>query len=75
MKNNIKKIIVFCLITLSSLNSFAQLPGSQNDTSNLESGDPAAPIDGYVWVLAAIGLVYFFLRVRAFAQLGNNPQD
>ena len=75
MKNNIKKIIVFCLITLSSLNSFAQQPGTEDNGTGLESVDPAAPIDGYVWVLAAIGLVYVFLRVRAFAQLGNNPQD
>lgn len=73
MKNNTKKIILFCLIALSSLNSFAQLPGSENDTNNLETID--APIGDYVWVLAAIGLVYVFLRVRAFAQLGNNPQD
>ena len=73
MKNNTKRIILFCLITLSSLNSFAQLPGSENDANNLETTD--APIGDYVWVLAAIGLVYVFLRVRAFAQLGNNPQD
>jgi len=73
MKNNTKKIILFCLIALSSLNSFAQFPGSENDANNLETTD--APIGDYVWVLAAIGLVYVFLRVRAFAQQGNNPQD
>jgi hypothetical protein len=73
MKNNLKKIIVFCLITLSSLNSFAQ-PGIEDEINgNLETTD--APIGDYVWVLAAIGLVYVFMRVRAFAQLGNNPQD
>lgn len=26
----------------------------------------AAPIDGYVYVLAAIGLIYVFMKVRAY---------
>jgi phosphoglycerol transferase MdoB-like AlkP superfamily enzyme len=36
--------------------------------------DVAAPIDGYVYVLAFLGLVYVFLRLRAFAK-ANTPQQ
>ncbi len=62
MKNNIKKIIVFCLITLSSLNSFAQLPGSQNDTSNLETTD--APINDYIIPMIVLGIVLSFYLIK-----------
>lgn len=34
--------------------------------------DPVpAPIDDYVYVLAAIGLLYVFFRVRAYVKLEN----
>jgi hypothetical protein len=37
--------------------------------------DPTVlPIDGYVYVLAFLGLVYVFLRLRAFAK-ANTPQQ
>ncbi len=36
---------------------------------------PAAPIDGYLWVLAAIGLVYVFLRLRVYALQANTPRE
>jgi hypothetical protein len=67
-----KKIfIIICgiFITLLSNPVLAQAdPGDDPDT--------AAPIDDYIWVLAAIGLVYVFLRVRAIAKkLGNTPQE
>ena len=62
MKNNIKKIIVFCLITLSSLNSYAQLPGSQNDTSNLETTD--APINDYIIPMIVLGIVLSFYLIK-----------
>jgi hypothetical protein len=56
-------------ILLLSTPVFAQLedPGADPDT-------PAAPIDGYVWVLAIVGLIYVFLRLRAFVQQGNLPR-
>ena len=62
MKNNIKKIIVFCLITLSSLNSYAQLPGSQNDTSNLETTD--VPINDYIIPMIVLGVVLSFYLIK-----------
>jgi hypothetical protein len=70
MKNNLLKfyitIIFFCSTTLL----LAQAPGDTGDGSGgIEGADPAAPIDGYVWVLALIGLVYVFLRLRAFSKM------
>ena len=73
MKTNLLKYYIAVIYFCSTFVMVAQ-PGTDNDTSDLEETD-AVPIDDYVWVLAAIGLVYVFLRVRAFAQLGNNPQD
>jgi hypothetical protein len=70
MKNNIKKIIVFCLITLSSLNSFAQLPGSQNDTSNLETTD--VPINDYIIPMIVAGvLISFYLFKKKPTSIKN----
>jgi len=62
MKNNTKRIILFCLITLSSLNSFAQLPGSENDTSNLETMD--APINDYLILMFVAGLLISFYMFK-----------
>lgn len=42
---------------------FAQ-PSSGNDTGDLESPDTPAPIDDYIWVLALIGLVFVFLKLK-----------
>ena len=42
---------------------FAQ-PGSGNETGDLESPDTPAPIDDYIWVLALIGLVFVFLKLK-----------
>ena len=57
-------------ISLLSTPIFAQVldPGDDPDL-------PTAPIDNYLWVLAAIGLIYFFLRQRAFTQQRNTPQE
>jgi hypothetical protein len=35
----------------------------------------AMPIDDYVVVLAVIGLIYVFLKLRAFAQRENELKD
>lgn len=58
-------IIIFGIfISLLSNPIFAQAdPG--------DDPEPAAPIDGYVWLLAAVGLVYVFYKVRAFATQAN----
>lgn len=54
-------ILTSIFISLVSSPVFAQLedPGADPDA-------PAAPIDGHVWVLGAIGLIYVFLRIRAY---------
>lgn len=74
MKTNLLKYYTAAFFLCSTVVTFAQ-PGTDDSGGTLEGADPAAPIDGYVWVLAAIGLVYVFLRLRAFAQQGNNPQE
>ena len=59
MKNYIKKIIVFSLITLSSLNSFAQ-PGVDSPDSSLETTD--VPINDYLIPMLVLGIsLSFFL--------------
>jgi hypothetical protein len=63
-------IVASIFITLLSHPVLAQLeePGDDPDV-------PAAPIDDYIWVLAAIGLVYVFFKVRAFALRANLPKQ
>jgi hypothetical protein len=77
MKTNLLKYYTAAFYLCSTFVASAQ-PGTEDSggASNLEGTDtPVSPIDGYVWVLSALGLVYVFLRIRAFAQQGNNPQD
>jgi len=72
MKNNVLKYYIAALYICSTFVTFAQEPGTDAEGGGLETDDVAAPIDGYVWVLATIGLVYVFLRIRAFAKHSNN---
>lgn len=67
MKNTLLKYYIAAFYLCSTFVLFAQ-PGTEDTggTGSLEGTDPAAPIDDYVWVLALIGLIYVFLRVRAF---------
>jgi hypothetical protein len=75
MKNNIVKYYVVAIYLLSTFVTVAQ-PGTADTGSDLENADPPmAPIDEYLWVLAAIGLVYAFFRVRAFALQVNNSKE
>ncbi len=75
MKTNLLKYYIVTLYFCCTFVAFAQ-PGTDNSGGNLEGTDtPVSPIDDYVWVLSALGLVYVFLRIRAFAQQGNNPQE
>ena len=59
-----KKLLIIILgifITLVSNPVFAQAdPGDDPEA-------PTAPIDNYVWYLAAIGLVYVFYKLRALS--------
>lgn len=67
MKNIIKKIIVFCLITLSSsLNSFAQ--AIEDITGTLESDD-TAPIGDFIipMLILGIALSFYLLKKRKTA--------
>ena len=72
MKNYLLKYYIAALYICSTFVTFAQEPGTDAEGGGLETDDVAAPIDGYVWVLATIGLVYVFLRIRAFAKHSNN---
>ena len=76
MKTNLLKYYTAAFYLCSTFGTFAQEPGTNDSGGTLEGTDtPVSPIDDYVWVLSALGLVYVFLRIRAFAQQGNNPQD
>jgi hypothetical protein len=56
--------VVVMLLSITTVNAQTDLPDAPVD-------EPAAPIDGYVWVLAMLGLVYVLLKVRAFTKQGN----
>jgi hypothetical protein len=56
--------VVVLLLSITRVSAQADLPDEPVD-------EPAAPIDGYILVLALIGLVYVFLRIRAFTKEGN----
>ena len=74
MKNTALKYYIAAFYFCSTFVLVAQ-PGSGNGgegDAGLEAEDAqAAPIDDYVWVLAAIGLIYVFLRIQAFAKQEN----
>ncbi len=74
MKTNLLKYYTAAFYLCSTFVASAQ-PSDGSTGDALEGTDTVAPIDGYVWFLSALGLVYVFLRIRAFAQQGNNPQD
>ena len=77
MKNNLLKYYIVAFYLCSTLILCAQ-PGSDQNGGGLE-GDtdttPATPIDNYLIVLAVIGLIYVFLRVRAYNQLCNTTKE
>jgi hypothetical protein len=60
--------VSFTKISVLFIMLFSTLINAQTDLPVEPVDEPAAPIDGYVWVLAAIGLVYLFLRLRAFSR-------
>lgn len=64
-------IVASIFITLLSHPVLAQVadPGDDPDVP------AAAPIDDYVWVLAIIGLIYVFFKVRSFALKANLPKE
>jgi hypothetical protein len=71
MKNNLLKFYTLAFYFASTFILFAtETPGTEDEGGNMEGGE-AAPIDDYVWVLAIIGLLFVFYRLRAFAQQRN----
>ena len=64
MKNTVLKYYISALFLFSTFVSFAQ-PGDGDTGGGLEGGDPAAPIDDYIWVLAIVGLIFVFMKFRA----------
>ena len=80
MKNNFLKYYIVAFYLCSTFVLFAQ-PGDGNGGTGDEAleggGDitPGASIDDYLWVLGTIGLIYVFLKVRAFAQQRNLPTE
>ncbi|WP_396168042.1 hypothetical protein [Flavobacterium sp.] len=62
-------IIASIFVALLSCPIFAQEdPGADPEA-------PAAPIDDYVVFLAAISLIYVFLKLRTFAQQRNTSRE
>ena len=67
MKNNLLKYYIAAVYFCSTFILFAQ-PGTDAETGageeSLESVDPA-PINDYVWVLVAVGILLVFLKYRS----------
>lgn len=63
MKNSVLKIYITIVCLFSNLLIFAN-PGDESDTGNLEGGDPPAPIEDYLWILAVIVVVYAFWKIK-----------
>jgi hypothetical protein len=65
MKKNPLMYYIAVLFLLSTVLMFAQTPGSNDDTGNLEGSDPpAAPIDNYVWFFMVLGIVFTFYKFK-----------
>jgi hypothetical protein len=66
MKKQFNKYYIAFFYLCTNLALFAQ-PGSNNGSSDLESGDAApAPINNYLWILAFIGVLFVFMKLRSF---------
>ena len=64
MKNQYTKYYLTFFYLCSTLMLFAQ-PGATDETGNLESTDAPAPINDYIWVLALIGLIMVFWKLKS----------
>lgn len=67
MRNNLLKYYIATFYLCSTFVLFAQEdPGTDGGVEDT-SGDttPAASIDDYVFILALIGLVFVFMKIRA----------
>ena len=66
MKTNLLKYYLVASCLCSDFVMLAQQPGSDDNNGGLEDVDPVAPIDDYILVLAAIGLIYVFWKLKVF---------
>jgi len=75
MKNNILKLYVTVFYLCSTFVMFAQ-PGATGDGIDDDGSDDVtgAPIDDYVWVLAAVGMLLVFLKFRAMYKQSATTQ-
>ena len=66
MKNTVLKFYIVAFYLCSTFVMFAQ-PGDTAPGGLEGDGDttPGAPIDNYIWILALLGLVFVFMRLRA----------
>ena len=67
MKNKAIKTVVFCLIFFSSMNGIAQGPAAEDSSGtsgNLESVDPATPINDYIIPMLLLGAVLGFSLLK-----------
>ncbi|NBL64428.1 hypothetical protein GV828_04345 [Flavobacterium sp. NST-5] len=55
--------ILVVMFLMSTVNVFAQNPGDFDDPADPNPTD--APISGYIWVVALVGLVYVFYKLKS----------
>lgn len=68
MKTNLLKLYTTAFFLCLTLVTFAQ-PGSGSDNGGIDDNGasdttPGAPIDNYIWVIVAVGLVFAFIKYR-----------
>lgn len=63
MKNNILKFYMVAFYLCSTFVLFAD-PGTTDTDGTMESTDTPMPIDDYVWVMALIGLIFVFMKLK-----------
>lgn len=72
IKKQFNKYYIALFYLCSNFALFAQ-PGSGNGTGDLEGTDtPAAPINDYLWVLALIGLIFVFTKLKVNSRQLDN---
>ena len=78
MKNNVLKLYVTVFYLCSTFVMFAQ-PGTGSDNSGIDddgsSDVTGAPINDYIWVLAAVGMLLVFLKFRAIYKQQISSQE
>jgi hypothetical protein len=63
VKNKFIKYYIAVIYFCSTFVMFAEDPASNDENGTLENTDPL-PIDDYVWVLAVLGLLFVFMKIR-----------